>query len=222
MTSWPYNEWPAGFSLPDYGLGDEDHRKLTERIWSSLVVGADDVDDFIDAESGEWSLTDDQLRDAFQLTRQVRLQQQTQWTAEETRTNLDRAFDELNSVGILARQNFSCCGTCGAAEIGDERDDSQHWRGYVFYHQQDTESLIDSGSVYLGYGIFAPKDFDRAAYELLSDEEKSALYVTNLRRFVSEEVNPRLASHGLDVVWNGDHRTRILLRQAQWYTRLDG
>ena len=28
--------------------------------------------------------------------------------------------------------------------IHDERDDSRHWRGYLWYHEQDTESLDGS------------------------------------------------------------------------------
>jgi hypothetical protein len=52
---------------------------------------------------------------------------------------------------------FTCCGTCGAAEIGIEMDDFQDLsgrepKGYVFFHQQDTESAVESGSLYISYG----------------------------------------------------------------------
>ncbi|MFF5075260.1 DUF6891 domain-containing protein [Micromonospora olivasterospora] len=72
------------------------------------------------------------------------------------RSNLARPPD-LQELGVLARENFTCCGTCAAApesprlrdrwsgpvsEIHDERDDSRHWHGYLWYHQQDTESAV--------------------------------------------------------------------------------
>lgn len=89
-----------------------------------------------------------------------------------------RQHAELNQLGVLARENFTCCGTCAAAEIHDERDGSRHWHGYLWYHQQDTESLISSpdGSVYLGYGAYPPRDVDSGAYAALSEEDKRARY----------------------------------------------
>ncbi|MEH1125300.1 hypothetical protein V6V89_12685 [Micromonospora sp. CPCC 206061] len=72
------------------------------------------------------------------------MRQQAQWAGQEVRTNLDLAFDDLNAAGIVARQDFTCCGTYG----------------------------------------------------------------------------PRLTARGLDVEWNNDHGTRILVRGAQWYSHL--
>lgn len=220
MIPWPYNDRPADLALPDFGLSPEDAQELTEEIWSSLVTGRDDAEDFADIVQDTWPLTEQQLRQAFDLARQARLRQQEQWSTQEVSTNLDRAFAELNEAGILARQNFTCCGTCGAAEIGGERDESRSWRGYLFFHQQDTESLIGTGEVYLSYGVFAPEDFDEEAYERLSDEQKSAQYEADLQRVIGQEAVPRLESHGLRVEWDGDHRKRILVRDAQWFIRL--
>jgi hypothetical protein len=90
----------------------------------------------------------------------------------------------------------------------------------VFFHQQDTESLIGTGSVYLSYGAFPPEDFDEDAYGRLSDEQRSAQYEADVRRVISQDAVPRLENHDLRVEWNGDHRTRILVRGAQWYVRL--
>ncbi|MEJ3745597.1 hypothetical protein WEI85_20185 [Actinomycetes bacterium KLBMP 9797] len=202
VTPWPYNDQPAGLALPDFGLPADEGARLRDRIWALLLSGRDDPDYFAVVEGGQWAaLTHAQLVEAFAHARQARVRQQAQWAGQEVRTNLDLAFDDLNAAGIVARQDFTCCGTCGAAEIEDEADDSRHWRGYVFYHQQDTPGLADEGSVYLSYGVFPPDSMD-------------------VREFVNTEVVPRLTARGLDVEWNTDLGTRILVRGAQWYAHV--
>ncbi|HZM75334.1 MAG TPA: hypothetical protein VFC19_06385 [Candidatus Limnocylindrales bacterium] len=197
MTPWPYNDRPADFSLPDFGLSPEDHQSLTDDIWQSLLKGYDDPDDFIESYLDEdFPLSEEEVRTAFDLMLQVRLVQQAQWTAEETTTNLDRAFEELEEAGIVARQNFACCMNCGSSEIFDERDDSREWRGYVFFHEQDTDRLIENGSVYLAYGAFSQ---------------------TDLPQMVETDILPALIRHGLRPDWDGDVNTRIRVDNAQWY-----
>ena len=83
---------------------------------------------------------------------------------------LDRAFEDLEQRGIVARQNFSCCGTCGAGEIWDEMqtqiENGRARRGYTFYHVQDTESAADGYGLYLSYGAAheAPIRFEAPAH----------------------------------------------------------
>ncbi|MEV6523837.1 hypothetical protein AB0M43_17960 [Longispora sp. NPDC051575] len=217
---WPYNDQPVGFALPDYGLTAGQNRELTDRIWSYLTAGSDDAGHFAGAEGGDWPMTPEQLSAAFAHARRARVRQQAQWTVEQVRTNLDLAFDDLTNAGVVARQHFTCCGTCGTAEIGDEADRSRHWRGYVFYHQQDTETLVHEGSVHLSYGIFPPEDFDEDVYALLPEAERTTSYLAELVEFVNTDVVPRLTAHGLRVEWNGDCDTRILVRGAEWYAKL--
>ena len=57
-------------------------------------------------------------------------------------SNLNRAFAALEEEGVIARQNFTCCGTCASAEIWDEIDDSREWKGYIYFHQQDAEASL--------------------------------------------------------------------------------
>jgi len=69
---------------------------------------------------------------------------------------LDAAFDALEEEGIVARQNFTCCGTCGATKIWDEieaaQDEGMTVEGYVFFHMQDTESAVEGQGLCLNYG----------------------------------------------------------------------
>lgn len=59
------------------------------------------------------------------------------------------AFDELAGIRLIGREGFTCCGTCLAAEIGDQRDDSRPWRGYLAYHQQDAETILENRGTYV-------------------------------------------------------------------------
>ncbi|MEH1014440.1 hypothetical protein V6U90_15165 [Micromonospora sp. CPCC 206060] len=92
---------------------------------------------------------------------------------------LDAAFAELNRAGIVARQDFTCCGSCGEAEIGAELSDADE--GYVFFHAQDTERAAEGGALWLRYGT----------------TEGPATPV-------GQRVADTLTRHGLPVDWNGD------------------
>jgi hypothetical protein len=149
-----------------------------------------------------------------------RRDQQRDWGAVQG--NLTCAFIELNELGVLARENFGCCGTCADFEIHDERDESRHWHGYLWYHQQDTEALIASkdGEVYPGYGAYPPEDFDDEAYDALPLAEQQAAYRASLRRVLDEIALPVLLKHGMQVEWNSELSRRIRVTGAQWYVPL--
>jgi hypothetical protein len=59
---------------------------------------------------------------------------------------LNKAFKELTEKGYFAKQNFSCCQSCGWAEIDDDKSDK-----VVFYHQQDNDNLKETGKCYLSW-----------------------------------------------------------------------
>lgn len=124
------------------------------------------------------------------------------WTAPTDCDRLDAAFAALDRAGILARQNFSDCGTCGAGEMHElmeqERAAGRHFRGYTFYHQQDTESALD-GTLYLAYGSVQA-----------SDEAAVA---------IGHEVEASLRRHGLETSWSGDLSRRIAIVDLTWQRR---
>ncbi|KXO92140.1 hypothetical protein AXK56_03335 [Tsukamurella pulmonis] len=209
------NAVPDDAALPPLGLGAEDAEALRTEIWSLLVVGRDDPEEFAEYAAEEYDLSPEQLIAAFRGLREARIRQQAGFGGLRSRTTA--AFAELAEHGILARGDFTCCGTCAAAEIGDERDESRHWSGYVYFHSQDTEGLIETGSTYIGYGAFPPADFDEVAYADLSDAEKRAGYAADVTRMLDEVVFPVLRRHGIEPEWNRDLGTRVLLANADWY-----
>lgn len=106
---------------------------------------------------------------------------------------LNAAFAALEADGVISRQNFSCCGTCGAAEIWDEiaeaEKEGRSARGYTFFHMQDTESAVEGYGLYLNYGAC---------------EEGEAAAVA-----VGKEIVAQLAAHGLQTDWDGSLSKRI-------------
>lgn len=118
---------------------------------------------------------------------------QADWPTQTDCDRLDAAFSALEAEGVIARQNFSCCGTCGSAEIWDEVDaaraQGRPGHGYAFYHQQDTESAVEGYGIYLNYG---------------SSEEGPQAAVAVGRRVVEQ-----LEKHGLRTDWDGSIEKRI-------------
>jgi hypothetical protein len=115
---------------------------------------------------------------------------------------LDAAFAELDAAGVLARQHFSCCGTCGDTEIRDELQqaikDGVPARGFTFFHVQDTEHAVAGEGLYLSYGSIA-------------DEHDQAVAI-------GHEVADALRRHGFEPAWNGRLTFRILVPMV-WQRR---
>lgn len=206
--------------LPPLELDADERAELIDQVWAMLVTGNGEVEEFLDIYAEDYDLTEEQLTAAFVALKDARLrQQQSEIGTYHCRTAA--AFDELNANGVIARANFSCCGTCASAEIGGECDDSRHWIGYVYFHSQDTDSLIEDGSTYIGYGAFEPENFDLDAYNRLSDETKADMYFGDVVRMLDDIVFPIVRRHGIEPKWDRNLGTRVLLTNADWYAPLE-
>ena len=124
-------------------------------------------------------------------------EQQT-WSDITDPDRLTSAFDQLNANGVVARQDFACCRNCGFSEIDDEADDNS--RGFVFFHQQDTDRAANGDGLLLAFGAFpdAPDTTESIGHEVVA----------------------ALTEAGLVVVWNGDVNQRIEVNPLVWNKRL--
>lgn len=61
-------------------------------------------------------------------------------------SNLTKAFRELRKNGYWAKQNHTCCQTCGWAEVPDGKEDK-----VVFYHNQDNENKVRNQPFHLAW-----------------------------------------------------------------------
>lgn len=182
--------------------------ELREMIETGVAAGFlephEVVEDVVDTLDGEADPV--QLRAAATRLTEVMFaahaRAQANWPAETDCDRLDAAFAELESRGIVARQNFSCCQSCGASEIWDEVDaaeaEDRTIRGFTFYHQQDTESAVHGGGLYL-------------AYQSITEDEGAA-------EEVGREIVAVLRRHGLEPEWNGSVSKRIRV-PMEWKRR---
>ncbi|MDQ2583187.1 DUF6891 domain-containing protein [Saccharothrix yanglingensis] len=180
---------------------EEFARGLVHGGFTSLEDAVDDVGDYFEEDDG---VTGAVARSVVERVWRERAEEQAGWPATTDVDRLLAAFDALEGDGIVARADFTCCQTCGHAEIGDEVDPGVgDARGYVFFHRQDTEAAVADGGVYLAFGSFG-EVADHAA----ADEA------------VAREVVTALTSAGLPVEWNGSVRTRIKVGPMAWRKRL--
>lgn len=135
---------------------------------------------------------------------------------EPRNNDLTLAFDALAHEGVVARECFTCCGSCGSAEIWDERDDSRTWYGYVFYHEQDAESAYESGSVGLNYGVFLDAYFTEQQWDALDAQTQEQQYESLSVKLLREKVLPVFEQHGLWVDWEGSYSVRPQVFSSQF------
>lgn len=163
-----------------------------------IIEGA--VDFLLGEYSPEW-LEEEATRLTDKLLAEHMAEQKC-WTYETDCDRLDEAFAELDRHGIVARQNFTCCQTCGHAEINTEISKTQDYRpvrGYVFFHWQDTESAVRNAHLYLAYGSVSGKELESS--------------------LVAREVVGALRRAGLEAEWNDSVQTRILIKNIEWKRR---
>lgn len=125
------------------------------------------------------------------------LEEEKSWLGTTDCDKLSNAFNELTENGIIAKENFTCCNSCGSYEIAQHAIKGDV--GYVFYHQQDTERAVEGEGVYLSYGHIG------VAKKSLSE--------------ITEQIVQTIEKHGLKVEWNGSVNTRMLVN-LDWKKRI--
>lgn len=116
-------------------------------------------------------------------------QRARRWPAETDCDRLDRAFDRLEAAGVLARQNYQCCSSCALAAMGEEIGVAAALRGHdairgwVLYHEQDTDAALERGELRLRY------------WSVKADDDAA--------RAIGAEVVDALTQCGLAPVWSG-------------------
>jgi hypothetical protein len=130
-------------------------------------------------------------------------EEQKSWPLVTDFDRLERAFDKLESNGIVCRHNFSCCGTCAASEIWDEmaaeRDAGRTIRGCAHYNQQTTEGAVDGHGLWFSYGSVDE-----------GDEAQEA---------VGREIVAAMDREGLETKWSGSVKNTIFVGM-DWKRRL--
>ena len=193
------------------------------QVWPGFQTRADAVEAVVGYFADSTGPTDEATVDAIvaQVWQQREAVQAT-WSDPGDWGRLDRAFAELEQSGWVARMNFTCCQTCGHAEIGDERTGGEH--SYVFFHWQDTEHLADPGpNLYVSYSYFETHPgVDRDLVDAAEDtedpglRERAAAQHARIETAVGATLVECLRRHGLTVEWDGSHETRPFVALRDW------
>jgi len=186
---------------------------LREEIYKQIVLdvtaGFDNRQRIIDMAVEEMSDSESNLNwleaEIGKLTDEafaLHFEHQEQWHYSTDCDRLDEVFAELDRNGIVARQHFTCCQTCGHTEIQNEVKETETFRpvrGYVFYHWQDTERVVSQGYLYLAYGSVSGNESDTLA--------------------VAKDIVAALERANFRVKWESSIRQRILINNVQWLRR---
>lgn len=120
----------------EWGLDEEDEAELLWPIWPLLFMGESDTEQYVeiitdnvmdvlgleyDGENEDSKLWEKRVEDYVEelLKRRRAFAADLGITPERQKnSNLNRAFAALEEEGVIARQNFTCCGTCAPQRFG--------------------------------------------------------------------------------------------------------
>ncbi|MFC4058718.1 DUF6891 domain-containing protein [Planomonospora corallina] len=219
MIRWARQEdgWDSGLDWTPLDLGlpepppplelDEDEReRLEARIREVLVGGyatrarlAELAQDHL-VSGDRRPVSPEQARLLVDRIWLDRVEEQSSWQGETDPERLSRAFAALEASGITAREDFTCCRSCGQSEIGSAG--SPDARGYVYFHSQCTDSAAAGHGLTLLYGGFDGSPDTTAA--------------------IGREIVAALGRAGLPVEWDGDPAQGITVTPLDWRKRLTG
>ncbi|POX54817.1 hypothetical protein C3489_13120 [Streptomyces sp. Ru71] len=131
-----------------------------------------------------------------------RVAEQEGWSGPTDPDRLTEAFAALERDGIVAREDFTCCHSCGMAEIGGEVREPEKTRGFVFFHHQGTRAAAEGHGLSLYYGGFDGSEETTAA--------------------IGREVVTALQAAGLSTDWDGDPGRAVEVTPLLWRRRLVG
>ncbi|MFI6488288.1 DUF6891 domain-containing protein [Streptomyces sp. NPDC050564] len=217
MAGWARREngWDAGIDwapvdvdapeeVPE--LPQDVREEVEERVRELLRCGYDSRAQLTE-DAEEWLVDGDHRPVSKSQARQLvdrlwleRIAEMETWEGDTDPERLTRAFEALDADGITACENFTCCRTCGTAEIADERREGA--RGFVYFHSQCTKSAAAGHGLTLLYG-----GFDGSA-------ETTAA--------VGRDVVAALGAAGLSTEWDGSPDNAITVAALAWHKRLVG
>lgn len=177
-------------------------RRIRTGFWTYEEVAQGVRDHFDPAER---TVTADEARRIVLGPWQERLAEQETWPEVTDADRVARAFAALRAAGITARMNFSCCGRCGAGEIGAERAEGDH--GFAFFHHQDAEAAAEGHGLDIRYGAHGDPGSE-------PDDARDAA--------VGQEIVKELTNAGLPVEWDWDPNRTIRVTPLDWRKRLPG
>jgi len=105
-----------------------------------------------------------------------------------SREQLNEFFSNLKDRSISVKEDFTCCKTCGAAEILSFQRNSD--MGYCFYHNQSTEEAAKTGELYLYWGAYSEEEIDEIIIaNAIVDEAQACKIDVKWNGFASDAIH---------------------------------
>ena len=114
----------------------------------------------------------------------------------EIRQRVKGAFGALRKIGFITRSNFSCCMSCAVAELSEMAEKPRRNRA-AYWHRQDEEHFRKTGVLFLRYCYLPAKGIEGDTVPITTQ--------------IGEQVAAALRKAGLELDWNGDPRTSIVI-----------
>lgn len=225
------NALPDILELPESlvnQVGEDCVNDAREYVWVQIVRGEDDVEelvnDFIDVYDLESSAATSAVVAEF-ISRAMMIRRQQIAALKKAgfsgKSNLTLAFEKLQQQGVLALEDFSCCNNCGHDEATElMNEDSNRWQAYVFFHEQDTERLIETGETCLRFYCNHRRICSAEEWQTLDRAQKEALLDKRLQELFVMVLVPTFAEYGMPVEWNGDVQSCMMLKNAFFFRDL--
>jgi len=127
------------------------------------------------------------------------------WPAVTDCDRLDRAFETLQTQGILVEQDAGLTKSDGleivteAYEAAQADGEGDGIEGYCFYHGQDLERVMGGGDLCLAFGHFSGNK--------------------ELGVGIGRRIKHALEAAGFAVEWDGSIGTRLLVKGFRWQRR---
>lgn len=109
---------------------------------------------------------------------------------------VNTVFPALRKKGIIARANFLCCSSCASYDLATQAT-AKNKRGWVFWHRQDEQRVMEDGGLYLKF----------TGSDGCSKPPKNAVSTIT----IANEVIQELRNAGITYDWDGSTGTCIYL-----------
>lgn len=211
-------------------------REVRRLVVRECAGGYSTNEDIVDT---AWAVIRERVGEDSDLEAQVRREaeraiercarKERSWPIPTDCDRLTRAFADLDARGVLARENYADCLSCGADGLNKEMMEawtSRRFLGYVFFHAQDLDAVLDYGELNLAFG---PNPVGHLELQdvldnredwlklMMSDKEHRAR-----ARELGALVLDALQLQGLKVSWCGSEDKRITVYMKWQRRRMSG
>ncbi|WP_029904094.1 hypothetical protein [Prevotella sp. 10(H)] len=186
----------------------ENEKYLYDHFLISIKSGFESLEDIIDStlesiedEGWENEVSEEWVREIIKKEYDKNVEASKNWQHPTDTEKLHAVFDKLCEQKILALHNTGYTQSEAIYDIQDMWQDLEDGgikpTGYCYYHGQDLEGVIKTGTLYIGF------------YGEKEKNDKEAIIIGN-------KVVSALKEAGFTVDWNGAASKRIEVRNFKW------